>query len=90
MKITIASSRIAFQLLIVIILAVSHLSSCRHLHTNIGVDDQAKKTPTTLLPPQLVWHFPATSPEASAKDQIDAVYGVSLRTVPGGPNPLHN
>ncbi|KAI8569373.1 hypothetical protein RHMOL_Rhmol02G0273700 [Rhododendron molle] len=29
-------------------------------------------------------------PEEPGNDSVDPVYGVSERTVPGGPNPLHN
>jgi len=75
--------------LIIIILAISQLSSCRHLHIKIG--DQNKQRAEADVFTQLSWHFPAKASEGSSKDEIDdPVYGVSYRAVPGGPNPLHN
>ena len=81
--------RLSFIFLIIIILAISQLSSCRHLHIKIG--DQNKQRAEADVFTQLSWHFPAKASEGSSKDEIDdPVYGVSYRAVPGGPNPLHN
>ncbi|CAK7335493.1 unnamed protein product, partial [Dovyalis caffra] len=86
----IPNQRLSSFLFLMIILAVSQLSSCRHLHINLG--DQTKKAAAeTEVSPQFSLHFPAQAPEGSSKDEKDdPVYGVSFRTVPGGPNPLHN
>ncbi|KAI5601515.1 hypothetical protein POPTR_001G107400v4 [Populus trichocarpa] len=76
-------------LFLMIILAISQLSSCRYLHINIR--DQTNQTVETDVSTQFSWHFTAKAPEGSNKDEIDdPVYGASYRTVPGGPNPLHN
>lgn len=88
MSLKIPNTRIPF-LFLMILLALSQFSSCRHLHINRG-DHQAKETAKTDFSTQFSWHFPAKAPEGSSKDEIDQVYGVSYRTVPGGPNPLHN
>lgn len=34
--------------------------------------------------------FPAEAPGAVNNPHTDPIYGMSERTVPGGPNPLHN
>lgn len=39
---------------------------------------------------QFSWHFSAKAPMVSGKDETDTIYGVSHRTIPEGPNPLHN
>ncbi|KDP25472.1 hypothetical protein JCGZ_20628 [Jatropha curcas] len=77
-------------LVLIIILSDSQLSSCRHLKLQREIDDQTKETPKPVLSPEISWHFPAQAPQGSVKDEIDPVYGVSFRKVPGGPNPLHN
>lgn len=73
--------RLSFVVL-VIMLAISQQSTCRHIHKSIR--EENKQTD------DLSWHFSARAPEGSDKDDIDPSYGVSLRGVPGGPNPLHN
>ncbi|GMY30255.1 F-box/LRR-repeat protein [Fagus crenata] len=66
----------------VITLAISQQSNCRHIYTSKS--EEAKPTD------KYSWHFSAKAPEGSGKDDIDPIYGVSLRAVPTGPNPLHN
>ncbi|KAG5249297.1 hypothetical protein OIU77_027121 [Salix suchowensis] len=84
----IPNPRLSF-IFLMIILASSQLSSCRHLHIKIG--DQNKPRAEAQEFAQFSWHFPAKASQGSSKDEIDdPVYGVSYRTVPGGPNPLHN
>ncbi|KAJ6415230.1 hypothetical protein OIU84_004089 [Salix udensis] len=84
----IPNPRLSF-IFLMIILATSQLSSCRHLHIKIG--DQNKPRAEAQVFTQFSWHFPAKASQGSSKDEIDdPVYGVSYRTVPGGPNPLHN
>uniref|UniRef100_A0A2P2QBS8 Uncharacterized protein n=1 Tax=Rhizophora mucronata TaxID=61149 RepID=A0A2P2QBS8_RHIMU len=76
-------------LVFLILLAGSQLSSCRHLHEstrgrNSGhpVENQSST--------QFSWHFSAKAPEGSNRVEGNPVYGASYRTVPAGPNPLHN
>ncbi|KAF9685802.1 hypothetical protein SADUNF_Sadunf03G0091900 [Salix dunnii] len=64
---------------LMIILATSQLSSCRHLHIKIG--DQNKQRAEAKEFTQFSWHFPAQASGGSSKDEIDdPVYGVSYRT----------
>ncbi|OAY59849.1 hypothetical protein MANES_01G064900v8 [Manihot esculenta] len=79
--------RLAF-LVMLIILGLSQLSSCRHLHSDKG--DQATEQAKSVFSPSDSWHFPARAPEPSGEAEISSVYGVSYRKVPQGPNPLHN
>lgn len=84
----IPNPRLSF-IFLMIILASSQLSSCRHLH--IKIDDQNNPRAEAQVFTQFSWHFPAKASQGSSKGEIDdPVYGVSYRTVPGGPNPLHN
>ncbi|KAJ0106249.1 hypothetical protein Patl1_18742 [Pistacia atlantica] len=71
-------------LVLLIILAACQLSSSRYLHTTTSEETSTEFHPT------FSWHFPAKAPESSGKEATDPLYGVSYRTVPGGPNPLHN
>ncbi|KAK4338397.1 hypothetical protein RND71_042884 [Anisodus tanguticus] len=72
-------------LLIMIILSTSQLSSCRKVQ---------EITPTNThqrFNSRFSWHNSAPAPKRSRnEDNIDQRYRVSHRTVPGGPNPLHN
>ncbi|XWS61806.1 hypothetical protein CRYUN_Cryun07bG0156900 [Craigia yunnanensis] len=68
-----------------IILATIHLSSCRYIHRSLS--SEAEQTINTEFSTR---HFPAKSPEASRAEKSQPIYEVSYRTVPGGPNPLHN
>lgn len=76
--------------IIIIILAISQLSSCRHVHKRISDDQETKQIDTTEIHTKFSWHFPAKAPEESRKEVANPIYGVSYRAVPGGPNPLHN
>ncbi|XVF51527.1 hypothetical protein PTKIN_Ptkin04bG0191900 [Pterospermum kingtungense] len=71
-----------------IMVATIHLSSCRYIHRSLTSDseaaEQTSKTEFSTI------HFPAMSPEASRAEKSPPIYEVSYRTVPGGPNPLHN
>lgn len=75
---------------IIIILAISQLSSCRYVPKTTTDDQETQQTDTTEIHTKFSWHFPAKAPEASRKEVANPVYGVSHRAVPGGPNPLHN
>lgn len=52
--------------------------------------EETKQTGKSKSNSQFSWHFSEKAPEGSTKDDIDPINGVSLRAVPGGPNPLHN
>ncbi|EOY24670.1 Uncharacterized protein TCM_016213 [Theobroma cacao] len=75
-------------LVFMIILATSHLSSSRYIHRSLS--SEAEQTTRAEFSTSPLWHFPAKSSEASRAEKSQPIYGVSYRTVPGGPNPLHN
>lgn len=77
-----------FQVFIIlmIILAINQQSSCRYLHRMVGTEETKKTAATEIF----TRHFPAEAPQRSRKEVANSAYGVSYRTVPGGPNPLHN
>ncbi|CAN4077774.1 unnamed protein product [Withania somnifera] len=76
---------LSFQfLLILVILSVSQVSSCRKIQ---------EITPTSTnqrFNSRFSWHNYAPAPKESRNEDIDQKYRVSHRMVPGGPNPLHN
>ncbi|KAG2681230.1 hypothetical protein I3843_11G134600 [Carya illinoinensis] len=79
--------RVSFVVL-VIILALSQQSTCRHIHKNMG--EKTKQTDKFNFSSKFSRYFSTESGEGSNKVGTDPTYGVSLRQVPGGPNPLHN
>ncbi|PSS11424.1 CLE12p like [Actinidia chinensis var. chinensis] len=82
-----------FPILILVILTITQLSNGRHLHIRITIEASQERS-TNEFYPRFSNHFSTTAaaaaPEKSRNDQVDPVYEVSHRTVPGGPNPLHN
>ncbi|KAK4558160.1 hypothetical protein RGQ29_007785 [Quercus rubra] len=72
----------------VIALAISQQSNCRQIYNSNS--EEAKSRDKNNFYSRYSWHFSAKALVGSTKDDIDPVYGVSLRTVPQGPNPLHN
>lgn len=78
-------ARVLFMF-IMIILAFTQLSTCRDIPRS-----------TTERPETEIKHltFPSRLPAEAPVAAIDSqgtknIYGMSKRTVPGGPNPLHN
>ncbi|GKE41394.1 hypothetical protein Tco_1468678 [Tanacetum coccineum] len=75
----------------IIILVIAPVSSSRNIHriTLEEENDQSFKPQHHSNHP---WHTPteAAAPRESSNNELDPLYGVSQRTVPGGPNPLHN
>ncbi|KAI3421529.1 uncharacterized protein J3R85_012226 [Psidium guajava] len=74
-------------LLLTTMLIIAQLSSCRTI----------QRTGNELHRSLMAKFFPEFAKQVSTKafkdnnkDEIDPVYGVSKRQVPGGPNPLHN
>ncbi|XAR55049.1 hypothetical protein NMG60_11030425 [Bertholletia excelsa] len=69
-------------LLIVVLLAVGHLSSSRNIPTEALAAERFNS--------KFFGQFYAAPPKKLGNGEEDPVYGASDRTVPGGPNPLHN
>ncbi|KAK7855759.1 hypothetical protein CFP56_026413 [Quercus suber] len=72
----------------VITLAISQQSNCRQIYKSNS--EEAKPGDKNNFYSRYSWHFSAKALVGSTKDDINPIYGVSLRTVPQGPNPLHN
>ncbi|GAB4834380.1 hypothetical protein Ancab_032634 [Ancistrocladus abbreviatus] len=71
-----------------IVVSVS-LSSCRHFRRTI--DGQEQQIVDAEFYPPSSGHLTAAAPHDSCRDKNGQInYGVSQRTVPAGPNPLHN
>ncbi|OMO58694.1 hypothetical protein COLO4_34424 [Corchorus olitorius] len=80
----ILNPKFSFMFFIIIILTTTiQLSSCRYIHRSLSSSETEFSTKHS-------WHSSAKSPEASREDKSRPIYDVSYRTVPGGPNPLHN
>ncbi|WOG90264.1 hypothetical protein DCAR_0209507 [Daucus carota subsp. sativus] len=75
-------------LFIMIMISFFELSNCRDIHrsTTEGTTTNMKPGSHSSFPSR----FPAKAPVADSNPQTDPIYGMSKRTVPGGPNPLHN
>lgn len=79
--------RVSF-LFIMVMLSFCQLSDCRSIHRST-----AEGTTTHMKPglhSSFPSRFPAEAPGAVNNPHTDPIYGMSERTVPGGPNPLHN
>ncbi|KAB2088811.1 hypothetical protein E1A91_A03G028400v1 [Gossypium mustelinum] len=83
----ICNPKSSFMFLMIILASITHLSSCHFIHRR-SLSSEAEERSNTEFH---TWHLPAKSPEPSSRAEKDQpVYQVSYRTVPGGPNPLHN
>ncbi|PSS04151.1 CLE14p like [Actinidia chinensis var. chinensis] len=79
-----------FPIFILVILTITQLSNGRHLHNRITTEATQERS-TNEFYSQFSNHFSTEAAAAAPeKSRNDLVYGVSHRTVPGGPNPLHN
>lgn len=79
--------RVSF-LFIVVMLTFTQLSNCGNLQRST-----TKGTKTAMKPDlhsSFPSRFPAKAPVAINNPHTDPIFGMSERTVPGGPNPLHN
>lgn len=81
------SYRLSF-LFLTTMLIIAQLSSCRTIQRR---GDELHRSLTAKFFPKFAKQVSTKSfKDNNTKDQIDPVYGVSMREVPGGPNPLHN
>ncbi|XVF13163.1 hypothetical protein REPUB_Repub08aG0184600 [Reevesia pubescens] len=78
--------KFSFMFFMIILAATINLSSCRYIHRSL-ISEAVQQTSKTQF---YTWHFPAKFPETLRAENRQPIYGVSYRTVPGGPNPLHN
>ncbi|RHN43312.1 hypothetical protein MtrunA17_Chr8g0386431 [Medicago truncatula] len=79
-------------LILVIILMTSQLSSCgeatRSRWMSKGIKQTEKRSSFQRFSGSL--HFYTNKQQGPDTEEVHPIYGVSLRDVPGGPNPLHN
>ncbi|RDX88442.1 hypothetical protein CR513_29970, partial [Mucuna pruriens] len=77
-------------LILMIILMISQLSS--HCEARRWMSKEIKQKEKRISSQQLSisWHFYTKTQQGPSTQEVHPIYGVSLRDVPGGPNPLHN
>lgn len=77
-------------LFIMVMLTFTQLSNCHDMKrvTIEGTEMEFKPEPEFRSP--FSTHFPAAVPIEAKNDGVEPIYGMSDRTVPGGPDPLHN
>nr|KYP65599.1 hypothetical protein KK1_011848 [Cajanus cajan] len=77
-------------LILMIILTISQLSSC--CEASRWMSKEIKQTEKSNFSQQfsISWHFYTKTQQGPSTKEVHPIYGVSLRDVPGGPNPLHN
>lgn len=75
-------------LVIMVMLTFGQFSTCRDIHRS-AIEGTKTEIKTQFRSP-FPWHFPAAAPAEAKSVGTDPIYGTSDRTVPGGPNPLHN
>ncbi|KAK9145117.1 hypothetical protein Sjap_005020 [Stephania japonica] len=79
--------RLSLATILILLFVATQLLSCSHssrsLRQETAEQTDVSSTTSTLsaIPP---------SRDNNEDDDIDPLYGVSKRLVPGGPNPLHN
>ncbi|GAU19484.1 hypothetical protein TSUD_77280 [Trifolium subterraneum] len=77
-------------LILMIILITSQLSSCCDATRwmSKGIKQTQKRSSFQQFSVSL--HFYSKTQQGPNTQEVHPIYGVSLRDVPGGPNPLHN
>lgn len=75
------------QMIAVILLAVSHVSTCRNIHTSESIHQYSDFSSSAAFPVPA----PRTTKSRIKHVQEDTFkYTASDHKTPGGPNPLHN
>lgn len=69
-----------FLIILMMMLTITHHSNCRDIRRIIAQETEQIFKESEIFPPQ----------EWSNDEEVDPIYGASDRSVPGGPNPLHN
>ncbi|OIW09862.1 hypothetical protein TanjilG_15344 [Lupinus angustifolius] len=83
------NSRLLF-LIFMIILIISQLSSCCEASRWMSKEIKKTERSSSFQKFSISKHFYTKTEQGPNTDQVQPIYGVSLRGVPGGPNPLHN
>lgn len=76
-------------LVITVMLTFGQLSTCRDIHRSAIEGTKTTEIKTQFSSP-FPCHFPTAAPAEAKSVGTHPIYGTSDRTVPGGPNPLHN
>lgn len=69
-----------FLIILMMMLTITHHSNCLDIRRIIAQETEQIFKESEIFPPQ----------EWSNDEEVDPIYGASDRSVPGGPNPLHN
>ncbi|KAK7399233.1 hypothetical protein VNO78_10412 [Psophocarpus tetragonolobus] len=77
-------------LILVIILMISLLSSCCEAARWMSKEIEQTEKSSFSHQFSVSWHFYTKTQVVPNTEDAHPIYGVSLRDVPGGPNPLHN
>ncbi|KAK8692829.1 hypothetical protein V6N13_070436 [Hibiscus sabdariffa] len=75
--------KLAFIFSAIVLSSVVDLSSCRYTHTSLTTEVEGKTRAASFW----TWQQHVRAPKSPGSRPS---YEVSYRTVPGGPNPLHN
>jgi len=77
-------------LILMTILMLSQLSSCCKAGRWMSKEIKQKEKSTSSQRLSISWLFYRKTQQGPSTEKVHPIYGVSLRDVPGGPNPLHN
>ncbi|KAK7251277.1 hypothetical protein RIF29_34332 [Crotalaria pallida] len=83
------NSRLSF-LILMIILIISQLSSCCEARRWMSKEIEQTERSSSFQKLSITRHFYTKIQQGPSAEDFHPIYGVSLRDVPGGPNPLHN
>ncbi|KAK7318273.1 hypothetical protein RJT34_02972 [Clitoria ternatea] len=83
-------SRLSLLILMIILLMISQLSSCCEARRWMSKQIKQTEKSSTFQQFSFSWHYYRKIQQGPRTEEVHPIYGVSLRDVPGGPNPLHN
>ncbi|KAG4998964.1 hypothetical protein AAZX31_08G012200 [Glycine max] len=86
---TVQYSRLSL-LILIITLMIGQLSSCCKAGRWMSKEIKQKENSSSSQQSSISWHFYTKTQQVPSTEEVHPIYGVSLRDVPGGPNPLHN
>ncbi|CAN6856623.1 unnamed protein product [Brassica oleracea] len=79
------NTRISFTIIVIVIFAGLHFSSGgRELPSTTAMEEFQERFR------RFRFHRERVLPTVSTGEKYKQIYGVSLKKIPGGPNPLHN
>ncbi|KAI4315392.1 hypothetical protein L6164_028207 [Bauhinia variegata] len=84
-------ARLPFVTFMIIPMMTTELSSCCQNRRCMSKEIKQQTHESNSFP-HFSWHTHVNrnAKQEPSRDDVHPIYGVSLRDVPGGPNPLHN